>query len=499
MQRLKKAKWKLKEEIPDISNLSPAEFARIISDGYWQPAKHLSLLDEQLQRLIAREYRGLIVNMPPRHGKSEFISMYFPAWHLLRYPDKRIILSTYSNQFAALWGRRVKELIESNKERLGVGFKHDARSAASFEIEGSRGGMHSAGAGSSITGRGADLLIIDDPVKNSMDAKSVVKRDSLWDWFNSTALTRLEPLGVAVILMTRWHRDDLCGRMLEKYNVISLNDIISLKEKRKVWVHLSIPAIALSNDILGRKSGEALWQDRYNIEELMDIKNNLEASWFESMYQQNPLAREDSPFKRKDFRYFTEEGDFYLLGGDTRYEKTIYKQDCVIRITVDLAVKAKESSDYTVALVFAITPASQILILEVMRMKITGMEQIRMFEELQAKWSPDRIGVEAVQFQTALIYQLLDMGFNIEPLKPIVDKLIRAQGISLRLGNGRVYFRAKADWLHNFEKELLEFPEGKHDDQADAFAYIDKMIHRKSIGLPVGKRKRKQIAYRFSF
>jgi predicted phage terminase large subunit-like protein len=494
---LQKAKEKLAKGISNISKISPAEFAEIISGGFWKKAKHLEFLDEQLQRLINREFRGLIVNMPPRHGKSEFISMYFPAWHLWRYPDKRIILTTYSNQFAAIWGRRVKELIEGNREQLGMELKQDARSAASFEIAGFRGGMHSAGAGSSITGRGADLLIVDDPVKNSMDAQSSVKRDSMWDWFNSTAMTRLEPLGVAVLLMTRWHKDDLCGRMLEKYNVVELQDFAFSGQKRKVWIHLSIPAIALQGDILGRQPGEALWPERYDLEELLNKKKNLGASWFEAMFQQNPLTSEDSPFKRKDFRYFTEEGDYYILGGDTHRENAVFKNDCVVRASVDLAVKAKESSDYTAAIVFAITPAHQILILEVLRLKITGLEQIRMFEHIQAKWSPQFIGVESVQFQTALIYQLMDMGFSIKPLKPFADKRMRAQGISLRLANGRVYFRTKAAWLNDFEKELLEFPHSKHDDQADAFAYIDNLIGKNVEIIPVGRKKIKGITRGF--
>ena len=491
-----KHREKLKKINTDISSYSPAQFAQIISNGQWKPAPHLLMLDEYLQRLIDREFRGLIVNMPPRHGKSEFISQYFPAWHLVRFPEKRIILTAYSNQFASIWGRKVKEIILANKELFGIKLNPLAHSSSSFEIAGSGGGMHSAGAGSSITGRGADLLIVDDPVKNNMDVKSAIKRDILWDWFNSTALTRLEPFGIAVLLMTRWHPDDLCGRILEKYNVLTF-DKLSDRKDRKIWLHLSMPAIAKAKDILGRSPGDALWPARFDINELENIKNQLGSHWFEAMYQQNPLRQNDALFKSKDFRYFTQQGDFYLLGGNTKRENSIYKNDCSIFISVDLAVKAKESSDYTVAIVFAVTPDNRILLLDIFRDKVTGREQIRALTNLYKKWQPLSMGIESVQFQTAIIYQLLDMGYNIKKLTPTNDKYIRAQGISLRLANGLVYFRAKAHWLNDFEKELLEFPSGRHDDQVDAFAYIDKMIVPKNAGLPTGKTLRKTITRGF--
>ena len=480
----------------DISKLSPAQFARIISRGNWQPAPHLILLDNYLQKLIERKFRGLIVNMPPRHGKSELISLYFPVWHLVRFPDKRIILTTYSNQFASIWGRQVKEIIQTNSQLLGIKINREAHSAMSFEINKKRGGMHSTGAGSSITGRGADLLIIDDPVKNNIEAKSPLHRDTLWDWFNSTALTRLEPMGIVVMLMTRWHPDDLCGRLLEKFRIITPENI-NFVNNSNAWMHISLPAIARDNDPLGRKLGEALWPARFDLEELLNIKSQLPAQWFQAMYQQDPVQQEDSLFKSKDFRYFTQNDDFYILGGDTNYEKTIYKDDCIVQISVDLAVKIKESSDYTVAIVFAITPDGRILILDIFRDKITGIEQIRALVSLYEKWNACTMGIESVQFQTAIIYQLQDMGYNIKELKPIRDKSVRAQGISIRLSNGRVYFRAKAKWLNEFEKELLQFPGGKHDDQVDAFAYIDKMIITNKGMLPAGKSHRKDITNGF--
>jgi len=303
-------------------------------------------------------------------------------------------------------------------------------------------------------------------------------------------------MGIVVMLMTRWHPDDLCGRLLEKFRIITPENI-NFANNSNAWMHISLPAIARDNDPLGRKLGEALWPERFDLEELLNIKSQLPAQWFQAMYQQDPVQQEDSLFKSKDFRYFTQNNDFYILGGDTNYEKTIYKDDCIVQISVDLAVKIKESSDYTVAIVFAITPDGRILILDIFRDKITGIEQIRALVSLYEKWNACTMGIESVQFQTAIIYQLQDMGYNIKELKPIRDKSVRAQGISIRLSNGRVYFRAKAKWLNEFEKELLQFPGGKHDDQVDAFAYIDKMIITNKGMLPAGKSHRKDITNGF--
>jgi hypothetical protein len=152
-------------------------------------------------------------------------------------------------------------------------------------------------------------------------------------------MTRLVPHGVVILLMTRWHTDDICGRILENYDILSLQEIAKNKTREKVWAHLSISAIALPGDILGRQPGELLWQQRFDIDELLNIKKNINVNWFEAMYQQNPLTYEDTIFKRKDFRYFTGKNDYYILGNDIECENVIYRDDCIIRISVDLAVK----------------------------------------------------------------------------------------------------------------------------------------------------------------
>lgn len=464
------------KEISSNITKSPADFASFVSRGKWQNAKHLKLINQLLIKMDSRKINRLLINMPPRHGKSEFISIYYPAWHLLKYPDKNIILTTYSNNFAQSFGRKVLELITQNSTIFKTKLKSKAKSSSNFEFENHKGGMLCIGAGSSLTGRGAHLLIIDDPVKNNTEAKSRNKRNSIWDWFVSTVLTRLEPDANAILLMTRWHSDDLSGKILERLPSKKYSNEHNQKLHLNEWVHLSLPAFALPKDPIGRCDGEPLWKNRYDVAALNNIRQNLGAYWFNALYQQNPVQHENAMFKREHFKYFSEDNEYYYLNLDNGTNKHIRKSDCLVNATMDLAISTKENSDFTVAIVFAQTLDHEILILEVIRTKITAPEQIKLIKNLSSRWALCVIGIESVQYQAAFIQLLQRDGFNVKPLKPNKDKVFRAQGMAIRLCNGSVYFRTKADWLTEFEQELLFFPESTHDDQVDAFAYIDNLI-----------------------
>ena len=186
-----------------------------ISKGKWIPARHLLYTSKKLVDVSARRIKGLIVTEPPRHGKSELISKYFPAWYLGLFPDERIILTSYEADFAASWGRKARDIIEEYGEELfGIQVRQDSSAANRWGIQGYEGGMNTAGAGGPITGKGGNLIIIDDPFKNAEEANSKTIRDKVWEWYKSTLYTRLEPNGVLVIIQTRWHEDDLVGRLL---------------------------------------------------------------------------------------------------------------------------------------------------------------------------------------------------------------------------------------------------------------------------------------------
>jgi len=205
---------------PVASNLlsmsTPAAWAKTVSRGGWQAADHLMEVNRQIMAMLHSRTgaRVLLIEAPPRHGKSEFISKYFPAWYLGMYPENRVMLTSYEANFARSWGRKARNVLdEFGKDWFNVTVSTEQKSAVDWETN-HGGGMVTAGVGGALTGRGANLLIIDDPIKNAEEAISETIRDKQWDWWQSTASTRLEPGGIVVVMATRWHKDDLIGKLL---------------------------------------------------------------------------------------------------------------------------------------------------------------------------------------------------------------------------------------------------------------------------------------------
>lgn len=217
----------------------------------------------------------LLVHAPPRHGKSELIGRRFPTWFFEWFPHLRIILCSYQAKIASRWGRRVRNDIVDYEDDLSVRIAQDSSAADDWSTtEG--GGMKTAGVGGAITGEGANVLLLDDPYKNWEQASSQVYRDTLWDWWVTTAMTRLEPKAGVIVDLTRWHTDDLASR------------IVNNEDDEEDWVILSMPAIAGENDQLGRKKGEPLWKERFDIPDLEKIMSRSHYTWH-SLYQQTPI------------------------------------------------------------------------------------------------------------------------------------------------------------------------------------------------------------------
>lgn len=390
------------------------------------------LLDVEDER---ESLNRLMVFMPPRHGKSELISKYFTAWYLLNNPDKRIILSSYEADFAATWGQHSRDILEYHGPDYNVHIDDKSSARNRWNIRDHRGGMMTAGVGGAITGKGADVLVIDDPVKNAEEANSPTMREKAWDWFQSTAYTRLEPDGCIILIMTRWHEDDLAGRIL--------------RESGEDWTVLSLPAI---ND-----NNEALWPERFPIQRLEEIRRELGSYWFNSLYQQTPQPAEGGLLKRE------------WLNDYTRIPQTgnlVYYQGW------DLAISEKTSADYTCSCTLAHdTRTGMVYIVDWTREHIDFPRQVQRVKEQYTKYQPALIGIEDVAYQRALPQQVQRESTTPLPLKlvpRVSDKVTRIVTRFSLFENGTVHVPKTHPLYEAFEEEFLTFNKGAHDDLLDA-------------------------------
>lgn len=253
--------------------------AMTLSDGAWVPARHLMAIDREVSRAVmGYGPRILVIEAPPRHGKSEYTSKYLPTWLAAIQPNKNTILSSYEASFARSWGQKARDLVNEHSKTLGVSVSRSQSAANDWGIQGHSGGMKTAGAGGPLTGKGAHVFICDDLIKNHEEALSPTVRASHWDWWQSTASTRIEPGGLAILMGTRWHAEDLQGKVLTAAETGEGPPVLRIK----------LPAIAEDGDWLGRAPGDPLWPERWSLEVLHQRRKALDAYWWGSLYQQGP-------------------------------------------------------------------------------------------------------------------------------------------------------------------------------------------------------------------
>lgn len=256
--------------------LTPATLAAKITKGRWIAVKHLLYMSTKITAAVNKGGARIIVTVPARHGKSEFISIHTPIWYFDKFPDKNIILTSYGADLATDFSRRVRDTLAEEPPELDVRLSPDSQQVNRFHTT-MGGAMFAVGVGGAITGRGAHLLLVDDYIKNAEDSLSENQRNKTWEWFTSTAYTRLEPGASVIILATRWNIDDLVGRLLDD-------------DRSTRWDVIRLPALAEEEDVLGREVGEALWPERYTQQNLEEIRNFLGNYWWQALYQQAPLA-----------------------------------------------------------------------------------------------------------------------------------------------------------------------------------------------------------------
>jgi predicted phage terminase large subunit-like protein len=425
---------------------SAIELARVDLAAYgaaqssqFELAPHHQKIVEELERIERGEIDRLMIFMPPRHGKSHTASTLFPAWYLGRHPDRSVIASSYGQELASDFGRRTRGFVTDSLHTTifpRCVIADDSNAVHRFGLL-AGGGYFAVGAGGPITGRGADLLLIDDPIKNAEDARSVTARRSLQTWFEHVAYTRLAPGGAIVLIQTRWHQDDLAGWLLREHAA-------------EGWKVLSLPAIA-EKDEGWRSEGEALWPAKFPIETLDRIREAIGSTAWASLYQQRPVAEEGAVFKRNWFRTYSE---------IPKFNRLIF--------SLDTAFKTGQSSDYSVIAVIAETTTGYFL-LHLSRGRWEFPDLKRQAIALAEIWSPHYVLIEDAASGQSLIQSLkAETRLPILPIRPQGDKIARASAVSPLAESGRVFLPESAPWLAPFVDEACSFPAAPHDDQVDA-------------------------------
>ena len=445
----------------ELARRHMADFVLYVDKRY-QMNWHHRLLCEYLDRFVSGEISNLMVFMPPRHGKSELVSRKLPAFILGKDPDTSIISCSYSADLASRMNRDVQRIMDTQryqevfpKSRL---FGKNIRSVANgtylrnsdiFEIVGHRGVYRSAGVGGGITGMGGEFIIIDDPVKNREDADSPTLREKVWDWYTSTLYTRLEKNGRLLITLTRWHEDDLAGRLLAKAKEAGEDNID--------WTIINLPAICEIDgkapyDI--RSDGEALWPDKFDERALRRTKVTIGTRDWSALYQQRPTSGAGDIFKRAWWQYWT--------ALPSHLSDFIQSWDCTF--------KDADTADYVVGQVWAKKGADRYL-LDQVRGRMTFTETLNAMRSLSAKWpQATRKLVEDKANGTAVMDVLKHELPGLIPVTPVGGKVSRAYAVTAVIESSNVYIPhpSVAPWVHDFVEEHAAFPTGTHDDQVDA-------------------------------
>jgi predicted phage terminase large subunit-like protein len=427
-------------------------YAARISLGKWKRYRWVVYMLRVIQTELEKGNARVIINASPRHGKSEGSSHWLPTWYLDSYPDKREVLASHGDDFAGKWGLKVRDHFIDKYGPTWTRVKADKRRADDWETT-DGGGMRSVGVGGSVTGRGADLLIIEDPHKDLAEAMSPTIRKKTIDWFNGTLYPRLEPSGSIVVVMTRWHESDLSGYLIGEHS--------------DKWVHINLPAFAEDNDPLGRKRGEALCPERFDIEALQKIKEAMGSQLFIGLYQQRPAPLEGALVKRDWFKYYTER--------PARFDKVIQSWD--------MSFKETKAGSFVVGQVWGRVGASFYL-LEQVRGRWSFTETQRQMILLSQRWpeAKEKL-VEDAANGPAIISSLGGTLPGIIPIAAQGSKSARLAAVSGMLEAGNVYLPQKSDWVGDFVEEVCTFPYGAHDDQCDTMSQALSRLYKGTVKL----------------
>lgn len=445
-------------------------------------AKRLEKFSDQVAQGLSPR---LMILMPPRAGKSELASKTFPAWHLGRHPDHEMIACSYNLDLAMDFSKKIKTVLDSDsyQQVFDARLDPDNRSSASWGIHNNIGGYVAAGIGGGINGKGAHVLIIDDPIKNAEEADSATVREGIWNWFGSVAYTRLAPGGGVLVIQTWWHDDDLAGRLMTAMKSgdedVSQFDIVKypaiaeadeyIDEDTDQIVRLSPNETPEPQYRALRKMGEALHPERFPIKALRGIKATLPSRFWSALYQQNPVPDDGSFFTKDMFK----RGVLPDLS------------NCNVSISWDFAIGTKKKNDYTVGTVTLQDYNDVIHVAEVLRFKSGDVDFIvDSILTLARRWyHPSLI----IGFEDGHIYKTMVSTLKkamqkerfypaTRVLPPLTDKEVRATPLQGRMQQGMVSFNSEGEWYDTVYAEMLRFPSGIHDDCVDSVAWNVQMV-----------------------
>jgi predicted phage terminase large subunit-like protein len=438
-------------------------------------------LERFSKAVIAGESPRLVIEVPPRHGKSTLASHYFPAFHLGHAPNHEFIITSHTASLAEKFSGKVRDVITDPAYGAVYELTKIDKNRANVTnwLTTRGGGVLAAGVGGPILGSGAHVLVIDDPVKNAEEALSENTQEGIWDWFATTARTRLAPGGGILVIMQRWSDNDLAGMLIKKGQT----------GEGDLYEVVRYPAIA-EVDEQYRKTGEALHPERYPLEQLEALKKTLDNWMWSALYQQSPTV---------------EDGDYFTRDMVAYYEKWELPDDLTYYGAWDFAVSKKETADWTVGIVAGLDKSGALWIVDRYRGRWDSAEIVENLLDCWEAYDFDMLGGEDGQIKLALgpflEKEAEERGlwdFTLEPLKVgRKDKVLRARSFQGLMRRRRVRFPKNAPWVEDLIRELMQFPNGVNDDQVDACAHLGIMLQQMSHIAKIERKQEKDSPYPF--
>ena len=431
-----------------IARTDPIEFAKHVYPGF-KVGPHHRKLARLFTRVINGECKRLIINIAPRMGKSEFSSYLFPAYFLGNFPNKKIIMGTHTAGLSEDFGRRVRNLLDSDeyKELFPSTTVADDQKAAGKWSTSAGGQYYAAGVGGALAGRGADLFVIDDPhSEQDVKANSRLAFDTAWSWFQTGPLQRLMPGGAIIIIMTRWGKLDLTGRLI---------DYQTKNPDSEPWEIVELPAILHE----GEENEKSLWPEQWPLETLKSKKASLDPQYWNAQYMQNPTSNQAAIISRKLWRIWPGDEpprcDYIIQSWDTAFE-------------------AKTSADYSACTTWGIfyneeeRDQAQVILLDAFKDRMAFPELKTVALKHYKEWEPDAFIVEKKAAGAPLIQELRNMGIPVQEFSPSRgnDKMVRVNAVADMFASGLVW-APDTRWAREVIEEVASFPVGEHDDFVD--------------------------------